>query len=148
MKKSVMEAIGQFRTPHPIVALLALRVTEKIGSIQVDHQERPNGQSSYTLKILFRQFMHGLIYHSDLPLKCLRWAGIGSIGLGLGAGLFCCLRSESDLPAKTGGPAVLILLPLFSGILILCLWIVAEYLHRILEGLYQGPAYLIGEKEV
>jgi len=148
MKKQIVEHILQFHTPHPIVALLALQVAEKTGMVTVDHHERLNGQSTYNLRILLRQFLHGLIYHSELPLKCLLLLGLSSIGLSLGMGVYYGLRPETAVTAETGWKWVFILLPLFSGFIILSLWLAMEYLHRLLQGLYSGPQYLIREKDL
>ncbi|MBW1743803.1 MAG: glycosyltransferase family 2 protein [Deltaproteobacteria bacterium] len=147
-RKHVVDHIVQIPTPNPSVGPLILNITEKIGSVTVDHEERLHGKTTYTPRKLVAHFLHGILYHSTLPLKWVFFLGIFSI-------LAACALSGYYLAlfllgriAVPGWITLVLLVLFFSGIIMFSLGIIGEYLLRITQEVYHMPQYLIRDKDI
>ena len=63
--------------PYPYIDGLLLQVTQRIGSISVQHEPRRAGASTYTLRRLLRLWLSAWINFSVLPLRVATLAGAG-----------------------------------------------------------------------
>jgi len=148
IKKAVIDHILHSRTPNPVVGLLILNITERIGNITVEQRARLHGKTTYTAGKLIRHFFHGILYHSTLPLKCVFVFGMFSICLAFALGgyyLTLFLMGRITVP---GWITLVLLVLFFSGIIMFSLGIVGEYLLRITQEVYRAPQYLIRDKDV
>ena len=50
IKKEVVEEIIKYKGPYPYIDALIFRVTNNVGKVEVQHNERMEGESSYTIK--------------------------------------------------------------------------------------------------
>jgi dolichol-phosphate mannosyltransferase/undecaprenyl-phosphate 4-deoxy-4-formamido-L-arabinose transferase len=148
IRKYVVDHILQIYTPNPLVGLLILKVTEKIGTVTVDHHQRFHGRTTYSKAKLLRHFLHGILYNSMLPLKVVFALGIACLCLSITLGTCYLIASLKGAIAVSGWTTLVLLILFFSGITMFSIGIIGEYLLRIIQEVYQVPQYVIKDKEV
>jgi undecaprenyl-phosphate 4-deoxy-4-formamido-L-arabinose transferase len=126
----VVREIGRYEGPFPYVDGLILQVTQDIDRLLVEHLPRAAGRSNYTLRRLMRLWMSMFVNFSVMPLRISTVAGLALSVLGaVGGGLAI---AEALLAATPPGWASLMFAVLFlSGVQLLILGIVGEYLGRL-----------------
>lgn len=147
IRKETVDHLLKYATPNPVIGPLLLKITDRIGSVTVEHHPRFHGESTYTTRKLIRHFLNGILYHSDLPLKAVFFLGIGCLILSLGLGLFYFARYLMGAIGVSGWTTLVLLVLFFSGIGMFSLGIIGEYLLRIIQEAKRGPQYIIREKE-
>ncbi len=148
IRRAVIENLLHMRTPNPAVGLLILQITDKIGNITVEHLPRPHGRTTYTAGKLARHFLHGVLYHSTLPLKGVFFMGLLSMFIAFALGGYYLTLFFLGRITVPGWMTLVLLLLFFSGAVMFSLGIIGEYLLRIIQEVNQAPQYLIREKDV
>ncbi|MBW2173155.1 MAG: glycosyltransferase family 2 protein [Deltaproteobacteria bacterium] len=148
IRKHVVKHLLQIPTPNPAVGLLILNITERIGSVTVEHQERLHGKTTYTAAKLIRHSLHGILYHSTLPLKGVFLFGMFSVCLAFVLGAYYLTLFLGGRITVPGWMTLVLLVLFFSGIIMFSLGITGEYLLRITQEVYHLPQYLIRDKDV
>ena len=69
MKKHIKDNIIQYKNPYPYMEGLVLRSTTRIKNVLVEHRERKEGKSQYTLKKLLSLWINGFTNFSVTPLR-------------------------------------------------------------------------------
>jgi polyisoprenyl-phosphate glycosyltransferase len=145
IKRHLIDHILRVSSPNPIVGLLLLNVTDRVGSVAVEHHPRRYGRTTYSGAKLVKLFMHGILYNSYLPLKLVWYLGVGCLVLSGGLGIYYLVRYFTGAISVSGFTTVVLLILFFSGIHMFALGIVGEYLLRILQIVRQFPPYTIRE---
>jgi dolichol-phosphate mannosyltransferase/undecaprenyl-phosphate 4-deoxy-4-formamido-L-arabinose transferase len=148
IRKFVVDQILQIYTPNPLVGLLTLKVTEKIGTVTVGHHKRLHGKTTYSTAKLLKHFLHGILYNSMLPLKAVFALGILCLCLSVALGMYYLIASLKGAIAVSGWTTLVLLILFFSGITMFSIGIVGEYLLRIIQEVYRVPQYVVKDKEV
>jgi glycosyltransferase involved in cell wall biosynthesis len=106
--------------------------------------ERLSGHSSFSMKGLTRLAFTGVTAFTNLPLRL--WSGVGAL-VALGAITFGTwiiidhFVNGSDVP---GWATLVVGLSFFSGVQLLSIGILGEYVGRIFDEVKQRPVYIIG----
>lgn len=107
--------------------------------------ERQAGQSSWRFRSLARFALDGIVSFSSAPLKIWSYLGlvISAISI-LYAAMFLVrtLISGADVP---GFPTLVISIMLFSGVQLISLGVLGEYVARIYDEVKARPLFLIDE---
>jgi glycosyltransferase involved in cell wall biosynthesis len=129
--------------PFPYIDGLLLQITHRIGSLGVQHEERTAGKSGYTLRRLLRLWASSFINFSMMPLRVATLLGlvVGAGGM-LGVGGVAYLRMTGQGPVFGWGSLMAALL-LFSGVQLVILGIVGEYLGRMFLTVNQRPQAIV-----
>lgn len=113
--------------------------------ILFDREQRAAGETKYNLKAMLLHAFHGITSMSVLPLK---WAGLfGSILLGSAFITLLVLIIQAVLPSKTTEPWSWLLFLIFfiSGLQMVFIGIMGEYIGRIFKETKGRPLYFINE---
>jgi glycosyltransferase involved in cell wall biosynthesis len=131
--------------PFPYIDGLLLQVTQRIGSIEVQHSPRAGGHSGYTLRRLLRLWLSSFINFSVMPLRLATILGLalGVAGLA-GIGFVLYWRITGQGPAFGWGSLMAALL-LFSGVQLMLLGVIGEYLGRMFLTVNQRPQAVVRE---
>jgi glycosyltransferase involved in cell wall biosynthesis len=115
-------------------------------SIPYRVQPRAGGRSSFSLGRLLALAMTGITSFSFLPLRAIGLLGLlvslGAIGYG-GWVVFETLFIGVSVP---GYPTIVVSVTFLSGIQLLSLGVIGEYLGRVYEEVKQRPAFLVAEE--
>jgi polyisoprenyl-phosphate glycosyltransferase len=113
--------------------------------LEVDRKGRVAGESKYSFGDLVALAFDGLLAFSVVPLRIATFAGILTVIGGLGYGVFVFINRLIGGPPQ--GFATLALLQiLFSGMLLLILGVLGEYVGRIYEEVKGRPTYIIAHE--
>jgi glycosyltransferase involved in cell wall biosynthesis len=108
--------------------------------------ERQHGVSKFRFRKLFSFAFDGLSSFSTVPLKIATWAGVTIAIISTLSAAFFLLRTllyGTDLP---GFPSLIVSIMFFSGIQLISLGMIGEYVGRIFAEVKRRPLYLIGER--
>jgi glycosyltransferase involved in cell wall biosynthesis len=135
-----------YKGPFPYIDGLILQTTQNIDHILVKHLPRVQGHSGYTFRRLLRLWTSLFVNFSILPLHISTITGIVFSLFGGLAGIWVVLESFiSHTPRGWGSLMVAILL--LSGVQLVILGIVGEYLGRIYLTVNNKPQFVIGDIE-
>jgi glycosyltransferase involved in cell wall biosynthesis len=141
----VAKQVVGYAGPYPYIDGLLLQVTQRIGSINVRHERRHAGQSTYTLRRLVRLWLSAWVNFSVLPLRVATIVGLllGLVGL-LALGWVAWLWSEGRGPDYGWGWLMAALL-IFSGTQLVLLGLIGEYVGRMFLSVNQRPQSVVRE---
>ena len=144
MSRFVVDEIIRYRGPYPYTDGLIYRTTRKIGQIPVEHRASVNGSSRYTLRRLIRLWLHMFLNFSVAPLRLSVYAGLVASFFSLLALVFIFIDKMWITPNVTLGiPTVLGAVVFFSGIQLMILGLVGEYLGRLYLDHTGTPQYVV-----
>jgi dolichol-phosphate mannosyltransferase len=108
--------------------------------------ERKEGQSSYGWKQLLGLAFNGIFNFSEFPIRLITKLGLITILISLiylGDVLYKKLFTESNVPV--GFTAILMAIILFSGVQLISIGIIGEYVLRIFFQVKNRPLFIIKE---
>lgn len=114
---------------------LVLAATRHVKSVPLQHRERSFGRSNYTLARQLRLALNNLIGVSLLPLRLISGLGIFTAGLSGLMLLTTLVRYFTTGFGVPGWATLVILVTFFSGMILLSLGVIGEYLVRVLREL-------------
>ena len=81
--KFLIERLKEYDTPFVSMFGYVLQHTRKIVNVQLEHHERLEGQSGYTLKKLLKLWSDGIFSFSTVPLRMIEVFGVASCAVSL-----------------------------------------------------------------
>lgn len=127
----VAREVARHHGPYPYIDGLILQVTQNIGAIEVQHDERSAGQSGYNLRRLVRLWASTFVNFSVMPLRLATLLGLlMAIGGLAGLAIVFYLRLTHQGPDYGWGTLMGALL-VFSGTQLVMLGLIGEYLGRM-----------------
>ena len=145
MSRKVVDAFKQMRERHRFVRGMVPWLGFKSVPLEYDRSERFAGETKYPLKKMIAFAINAILSFSSKPLTIAIRLGILTIFAGLvGAGYMLYLKFFTNIPLP-GLTAILLSIVLFSGVQILLIGVVGEYIARIFEEIKGRPLYLVTE---
>lgn len=147
MKKYVVKEMLKYDGPYPYISGLKLRTTDKIGTIMVEHKERKIGKSNYTFWKLLKLWLNGFTSFSVKPLRIASITGLLFSLIGFLYGFFLIIRKliNPNQSVILGWNSLMVVLLVVSGIQIMFLGLIGEYIGRIYVYMSKKPQYVIKE---
>jgi len=144
MNRFVVDEVCKYGGAFPYIDGLIFRVTQNIEQIEVEHRERLVGESTYTWKKLFLLWLNMFLNFSIKPLRIAALAGVFMAGLSV-LGLIVIVADKIWInPNVTVGiPTVLVAIALFSGVQLIILGAVGEYLGRVFLDQNGTPQFVV-----
>ena len=131
INRPVVNEIVTFTGPFPYIDALIFRVTHNVTSVEVPHHPRQSGASNYTAGKLILLFLNVLFGYSTVPLRLFAGLGLGLFGLSIGLGLLLLIGSWLSWFLVTGWVVVVWVVLLLSGLQMLFLAVLSEYMGRL-----------------
>lgn len=148
MRRFIVENLLQMRVSYPRIGHLLLLVSNRIGNVTVEHDKRQYGKSGYSFRRLVTDFFYNISNNTALPLIFLRNIGLLSFVLSGCLGLYYMIRYFVVGISIEGWTTIILVLLFFSGLTLLGLGIVGEYLYRVLEETKKLPNYMIRKSSI
>ncbi len=148
VRRFVVEDMIRYENSYPYVIGLVLRSTKSIVNVDIDHRDRMEGSSGYTLKKLLGLWFNGFTAFSVKPLRIATFIGGVSACLGLLYGLYVIIRRLIiDIPDEAMGfAATMSAIVFFGGMILLMLGLIGEYIGRIYISMNNSPQYVIRDR--
>jgi len=144
MSAFIVNEITRYEGPFPYIDGLILQVTHNIGRLMVRHLPRAAGRSNYTLRRLLRLWMSMFVNFSVMPLRISTITGFALSGLGALGGAMAIGEALLYSP-PAGWASLMAAVLLLSGVQLVILGIVGEYLGRLYLTANRKPQSVIRE---
>jgi undecaprenyl-phosphate 4-deoxy-4-formamido-L-arabinose transferase len=139
------QQVLSYSGPYPYIDGLLLQVTQSIDSIQVSHEARHVGRSGYTLRRLIRLWLSAWLNFSLLPLRIATLAGFATATAGLIAFVAVMWLWLAGRGPEYGFGWIMSALLIFSGLQLVMLGLIGEYLGRMFLTVNQRPQSVVRE---
>ncbi len=141
----VARQVVSYAGPYPYIDGLLLQVTQRIGSIEVRHEARRAGASTYTLRRLLRLWLSAWINFSVLPLRVATVMGLVIAAAGVAAFGWLIWLWLKDTGPEYGFGWLMASLLIFSGTQLVMLGLIGEYVGRMFIAVNQRPQSVVRE---
>lgn len=145
VKRFVVKDMIKYENSYPYVIGLVLRATKNITNVPVNHREREEGSSGYTLKKLLGLWFNGFTAFSVKPLRIATAVGGFSAGIGFLYGIYTIIKRLVNPDVPMGFSSLMAVLVFFGGMIMVMLGLIGEYVGRIYISLNNSPQYVIRE---
>lgn len=143
-RKFVRDSVIEYQAPYAYIQGLFLRTTRNISCIPIQHFQREEGESNYTFKRLLKLWSN-IIGFSITPLRLTEYCGFGLSLLSIIAAVVVLIRKILNPAMALGWPSLMIVICFFSGIQLMFLGLIGEYIGGMFLGLNRQPQYVIRE---
>ena len=130
MSAFLVREVTRYDGPFPYIDGLILQVTRKIDRLLVRHLPRAIGRSNYTLRRLLRLWMSMFVNFSVMPLRISTLTGFALSVIG-GLGGVAAIVEALFWSPPAGWASLFVAVLLLSGVQLMILGIVGEYLGRL-----------------
>lgn len=144
-KRYIVDEIVRYKNPYPYVIGLILRTTKNITNVKVNHRERVEGTSGYSIKKLVALWVNGFTAFSVKPLRIATLAGVICAFIGFIFLLYIIINRIFNPLVPLGWSSVMAMILFIGGMLMLMLGIIGEYIGRIYICINNSPQYVIKE---
>ena len=141
----VAKAAAGNQGPFPYIDGLLLQATQRIGSLEVRHEERQAGASGYTLRKLLRLWASTFVNFSVMPLRIATILGLGMAAAGFAAIVVVFIWWLNDKGPAFGWGSLMAALLTFSGVQLILLGVIGEYVGRMFLTVNQRPQSVVRE---
>ena len=145
--KKVVDVINSLPEHNKFLRGLFSWVGFKQKAFSYERQERYAGKTKYPFKKMWKLASDGIISFSTKPLKLVGGLGILTIILSIGILIYSLISYIFELNSLTAGwTSIMVAITLFSGVQLLSIWIISEYIARIYDETRNRPEYIIDKK--
>ncbi len=143
IKRNTAEKILDYKLNYTFIDGLLAWQTKNIGYVFVSHQKRASGKSNYDIGKLFALTYNMITNFSIFPLQLASITGFLFSFLGGLLAIFYALKKIFfDIPV-TGYTSIMIAILIFSGVQLITIGLIGEYIGRIHLNMNQKPQYSI-----
>lgn len=143
VSRFAVEALKRYHSPSPSSGAYLLNVTTRFANVDLPHRSRVAGRSNYSLKRLFGLAMTSMTNFTLVPLRASAVMGASIACIGFLFGLYLVIRKLIHPAIAIGYTSQMAVNLLLSGMILLVLGIVGEYIGRIYMILSDLPQYVV-----
>lgn len=142
MSRFTVDQVIKYKGPFPYIDGLIWRSTRNVGKVLVRHSKREEGRSGYTLRKLVRLWLNMFVNFSIYPLRMsmLLGAAFSCLGCVLSALLIADKILHPGIPV--GVTSILVAIMVFSGVQMIMLGLIGEYLGKLFLADNQTPQFI------
>ena len=112
-----------------------------------EREERKAGKTKYPFQKMWKLASDGIISFSTKPLKLVGGLGCVTIILSIAILIYSLVSYAFHLNHLTPGwTSIMVAITLFSGVQLVSIWIISEYIARIYDETRHRPEYIIDKK--
>ena len=145
--KKVVDVINSLPEHNKFLRGLFSWVGFEQKAFEYERKERFAGKTKYPLKKMLRLASDGIISFSTKPLKVVGGLGILSICISFFILIYAILsfafKWNNLIPGWT---SIMVTITFLSGVVLLSLWMIAEYISRIYDESKARPQFIIKKK--
>ncbi len=139
---AVSQAVA-YEGPFPYIDGLLLQVTQRIDSLEVEHLARAHGSSNYNLRRLVRLWLNMFVNFSVMPLRLATFAGFTLSILGVIGAAWAAVDAIFLEQTPPGWASLTVAVMLLSGVQLLILGLIGEYLGRLYLTVNRKPQAVV-----
>ena len=143
LSRFLVDEIVRYDGPYPYVDGLILRSTSRIGTVVVHHERRSAGESGYTLSKLLNVWLNMSTSFSILPLRVVVAIGLMMALAGAAFGVAVIAEKILRPDIALGWASLMTAVIVFSGIQLIVIGTIGEYVGRLLLTVNRTPQSVI-----
>jgi len=144
--RKVVDAVCSMRESIRYFPTMVKWVGFNTTKVNVDHDNRLEGESSYNLRRLINLAMDIILAFSDKPIRLLTKFGLAISGISFLVALIYLFKWMSGGVIILGYTSLIISIWLLSGVIISTLGIIGLYVGKTFAGVKQRPIYIVKKK--
>jgi len=145
-RTQVREAFANYQGPFVSIDVLLTWGTTRFAAVSVRHDPRRIGKSNYTFRKLVTHALNMMTGFSVLPLQLASLMGFCFALFGLLVLVYVLGRYLIQGGSVPGFPFLASTIAIFSGVQLLSLGIIGEYLSRMHFRIMEKPTYVIRQR--
>ncbi len=146
MTRRVIEELREMHETHGFLRGLVAYVGFKQTAILYDRDERYSGKGNYNrLTGSLSIGLNGIIGFSSRPLQLMSIAGFFLAGFSFLLGFWYVLQKLLNIGLTPGLSTTILAITFFSGVQLLSLGLMGEYVGRIYDEVKRRPMYIVDE---
>lgn len=142
IRKFVRDYVIEYKSPYTYLQGLFLRTTRNISCIPIQHFKREVGESGYTFKKLVHLWSN-IIGFSVVPLRLATYFGYLFSILGILGAVAIVVRKLLVPTLALGWPSMMVAICFFSGLNLMFMGLIGEYIGRMFLGMNRNPQYVV-----
>jgi len=142
-RTELRDAFADYNSPTVFLDVLLTWATTSFSSVPVPHEERTIGKSGYTLSKLLLHAINMVTSFSTLPLRVASLMGVATVAFGTVLLIFIVLQWLLGGNPVQGFTLLFSMIVIFSGVQLLSLGILGEYLARMYLRSMGRPPYVV-----
>lgn len=139
MRRELADALTRYRTARPLLGAMTVQLTRKMMNVPVTHYPRREGRSGYRWTRLIGHTLDVMIYKSTAPLRVFSFFGFCSASLAFLIGMVVFIKWLMGDIGVAGYTSLILTIAFFSGMILMGIGVVGEYIARIISEV-SGPA--------
>ena len=143
--KKVLKEIIKYDGPFVYIDGLIFDITKNVTSIDIDHSERKTGSSNYNIFKLISLWLRVLTNFSIVPLRVATFIGFFMTLISFIIVIFIVILKFKNPEIAAGWASLSTLIVFFSGIQLILIGLVGEYIGRSYIKLNKKPQFVIRE---
>jgi glycosyltransferase involved in cell wall biosynthesis len=143
MSREVVEALRGLREHHRLVRGLVSWIGFRQTTVSFDRPGRAAGTTKFPLRRMVELSLDGVTSFSAAPLRLATVMGLLAVLFGLGYAAYAVWIGYIRGLGMPGWTSLVILNIFFSGVVLICLGLVGEYVGRIFEEVKRRPIYVV-----
>lgn len=144
-RRFIIEKMLEYDFPYPYLMGLVLRTTNRIANVQVEHHERMEGESGYSLGKLLGLWMNGFTAFSVKPLRIASLLGGILAAFGIVYLIYTIVNKIINPNAPLGWTSIMAGMFLIGSMILIMLGVIGEYLGRLYISENRSPQFVIRE---
>jgi dolichol-phosphate mannosyltransferase len=141
--RKVIDTIVEMREKNTSIFGLVLWSGFPPSFVHYERRQRQHGASRWTLGKKIKLVVDSFVAFSFTPIRLVTYLGLCFAFLGFGYGTFTVIRALMGYTTIQGWASIITLILFLSGVQLLMLGIVAEYLWRTFDESRQRPPFII-----
>ena len=149
LSRRIVDVLNQMPEESRYLRGLRTWVGFKQTGYEYDRPERSLGNTKYSIKMLFRLAYNGIFNFSEAPVKFITTLGFATIIIALSYFVYTLYKKFIlGIPVIEGLTGLMFTIILFSGVQLLSLGIIGEYVIRIFFQVKNRPLFIIKSRIV
>jgi polyisoprenyl-phosphate glycosyltransferase len=147
MSRRVIEELRRLSESHGFLRGMVAYVGFKQAAVLYDRDARLTGTGNYNRLIgSLRIGINGLVGFSSRPLQVMSMAGFVLAAISFMIGLWYVIQKLIGIALTPGLSTTILVVSFFSGVQLLALGVVGEYIGRIYDETKRRPMYIVDRK--
>ena len=145
-QRYICKAMSEYQNIFPYLEGLSLHITRDVVLVPMEEHQRMYGKTNFNFKKSFALWMNGFTAFSVKPLRIASLFGGLVALLGFVFGIITIIRKLIEPNISIGYSSIIVAILFCSGIIMLLLGMIGEYLGRVYLSVNKYPQYVIKNK--
>lgn len=145
LDRDIVNAVLRYDGPYTYLDALIFATTNSVASVEIKHQRRWEGESTYNFRRLFSLWLKMATGSSIYPLRAATVAGFTLALLSMVIFVLVIVERMMNPAMEPGWASVIGTVLFLGGIQTFCIGVIGEYVGRIYTRVNNAPQFVVGK---